>query len=349
MSTTLVKNGTVVTAGDRYDADIYIDKGRITLIGQGLNLPADTVVDASGKLVMPGGIDVHTHLDMPFGGTTSADDFESGTIAAAHGGTTTVVDFAIQNFGEGLFPAFEGWMKKAEGRSVIDYAFHMIVRELTDQVSGDMDKLTKHEGVTSFKLFMAYPGVFQVDDATIFRALLKTKENGGLVCMHAENGGRHRHAGEGGAAQGPDRAQVPRPHPAHARGGRGHRPRHRAGRDGGRAHLHRAPLLLGRAGEGEAGARHGPARLRRDLPAVPLPLLRGLRAAGLRGREVRDVAAPAREVEPGRALEGARQERPPGRLHRPLPVLHERAAAEAARQGRLLEDPQRRARASRRA
>jgi dihydropyrimidinase len=187
--TTLVKNGTVVTTGDRYDADIYIDKGRITLIGQGLNVPADTVVDASGKLVMPGGIDVHTHLDMPFGGTTSADDFESGTIAAAHGGTTTVVDFAIQNFGEGLFPAFEGWMKKAEGKAVIDYAFHMIVRELTDQVSSDMDRLTKHEGLTSFKLFMAYPGVFQVDDATIFRALLKTKENGGLVCMHAENGG----------------------------------------------------------------------------------------------------------------------------------------------------------------
>jgi dihydropyrimidinase len=187
--TTLVKNGTVVTAGDRYDADIYIDKGRITLIGQGLNIPADTVVDASGKLVMPGGIYVHTHLDMPFGGTTSADDFESGTVAAAHGGTTTVVDFAIQNFGEGLFPAFEGWMKRAEGKAVIDYAFHMIVRELTDQVSGDMDRLTKHEGVTSFKLFMAYPGVFQVDDATIFRALLKTRENGGLVCMHAENGG----------------------------------------------------------------------------------------------------------------------------------------------------------------
>jgi dihydropyrimidinase len=189
MTTTLVKNGTVVTASDRYDADIYIDKGRITLIGQGLNVPADTVVDASGKLIMPGGIDVHTHLDMPFGGTTSADDFESGSIAAAHGGTTTVVDFAIQNFGEGLYPAFEGWHRKAEGRSVIDYAFHMIVRELTDQVSGDMDRLTKHEGVTSFKLFMAYPGVFQVDDATIFRALLKTKENGGLVCMHAENGG----------------------------------------------------------------------------------------------------------------------------------------------------------------
>jgi len=187
--TTLVKNGTVVTASDRYQADLFIDKGVISLIGQGLNLPADEVVDASGKLVMPGGIDVHTHLDMPFGGTNSADDFESGTIAAAHGGTTTIIDFAIQNFGEGLYPAFEGWMKKAEGRSVIDYAFHMIVRELSDQVSGDMDRMTRHEGVTSFKLFMAYPGVFQVDDATIFRALLKTRENGGLICMHAENGG----------------------------------------------------------------------------------------------------------------------------------------------------------------
>jgi len=189
MGTTLVKNGTVVTASDRYQADIYIDKGVVTLIGQGLNLPADTVIDASGMLVMPGGIDVHTHLDMPFGGTTSADDFETGTIAAAHGGTTTLVDFAIQNFGEGLYPAFEGWMKRAEGKATIDYAFHMIVRELTDQVSGEMDKMVKHEGLTSFKLFMAYPGVFMVDDATIFKALLKTRDNGGLICMHAENGG----------------------------------------------------------------------------------------------------------------------------------------------------------------
>jgi len=189
MSTTLVRNGTIVTAADRYQADIYIDKGIITLIGQGLTLPADTVLDASGKLVMPGGIDVHTHLDMPFGGTTSADDFESGTLAAAHGGTTTLIDFAIQDFGQGLYPAFESWMKKAEGRSVIDYAFHMIVRELNEQVSHDMDRMVRREGVTSFKLFMAYPGVFMVDDATIFKALLRTRENGGMVCMHAENGG----------------------------------------------------------------------------------------------------------------------------------------------------------------
>ena len=146
MSTTLVRNGTIVTASDRYAGDIYIDKGVITLIGRGLSLPADTVVDASGMLVMPGGIDVHTHLDMPFGGTTSADDFETGTIAAAHGGTTTLIDFAIQDFGQGLYPALDAWVKRAEGKAVIDYAFHMIVRELTDQVSIDMDRMVRHDG-----------------------------------------------------------------------------------------------------------------------------------------------------------------------------------------------------------
>src|SRR6187431_664046 len=155
----LITNGRVITASDDYVADVYCENGSIAAIGT--NLPAhrfqaDRTIDASGRYVMPGGIDVHTHLDMPFGGTTSADDFETGTIAAAHGGTTTVVDFAIQNFGEGLYPAFEGWMKRAEGKATIDYAFHMIVRELTDQVSGEMDRLTKHEGLTSFKLFMAY-------------------------------------------------------------------------------------------------------------------------------------------------------------------------------------------------
>jgi dihydropyrimidinase len=137
---------------------------------------------------LPGGIDVHTHLDMPFGGTTSADDFESGTIAAAFGGTTSVVDFAIQYRGQTLRYAFEAWSKKAEGKAAIDYGFHMIVTELTEAVEKEMDVLVR-EGVTSFKLFMAYPGVFMLDDASIFRALLKTGENGGTICMHAENGG----------------------------------------------------------------------------------------------------------------------------------------------------------------
>src|SRR5437870_6220011 len=141
MTTTLVKNGTVVTASDRYQADVYIDKGVITLIGQGLNVPADTVIDASGKLVMPGGIDVHTHLDMPFGGTNSADDFQTGTIAAAHGGTTTLIDFAIQYKGQTLRQAFEGWMKKAEGKAVTDYAFHCIITELGDAHLEEMGQL----------------------------------------------------------------------------------------------------------------------------------------------------------------------------------------------------------------
>src|SRR6476660_7635863 len=140
----LIKHGTVVTASDFYKGDVLIEGDKITAIGTSLDAAGhvERVIDASGKYLFPGGIDVHTHLDMPFGGTTSADDFESGTIAAAHGGTTTIVDFAIQYRGQTLHHAWETWMKKAEGRAAIDYAFHMIVRELTDQVSSDMDKLT---------------------------------------------------------------------------------------------------------------------------------------------------------------------------------------------------------------
>src|SRR3954451_19797327 len=137
-TTTLIRNGTIVTASDRYEADIYIDKGVISLIGRGLSLPAEKTVDASGCFVMPGGIDVHTHLDMPFGGTTSADDFESGTIAAAFGGTTSLVDFAIQYRGQTLQHAWETWMRKAEGKAVLDYGFHMIITDLNDQTECEM-------------------------------------------------------------------------------------------------------------------------------------------------------------------------------------------------------------------
>src|SRR5450755_3329315 len=186
---TVIKGGTVVTAADSYAGDIGIMGGRITDIAQSLPVEnAGKVIDASGLLVMPGGIDVHTHLDMPFGGATSADDFETGTIAAAFGGTTTVVDFAIQYRGETLHEAWETWTRKAEGKAVIDYGFHMIITELNDQVEQEMDALVR-QGVTSFKLFMAYPGVFMLDDASIFKALLRTGKNGGTICMHAENGG----------------------------------------------------------------------------------------------------------------------------------------------------------------
>ena len=188
MATLLIRNGIVITATDLYEGDVFIDGEKIAAIGSSLQMNADRVIDAKRKYVLPGGIDVHTHLDMPFGGTTSADDFESGTIAAAHGGTTSVVDFAIQYNGQTLHRAWETWMKKAEGKSAIDYGFHMIITDLSDQVEEEMDALVR-QGVTSFKLFMAYPGVFMLDDASIFRALLRTGRNGGTICMHAENGG----------------------------------------------------------------------------------------------------------------------------------------------------------------
>ncbi|MFN8062392.1 MAG: dihydropyrimidinase [Vicinamibacterales bacterium] len=185
---TLIKHGTVVTATDHYRGDVLIDGETIEAIGTSLDVPADTIIDATDRYVLPGGIDVHTHLDMPFGGTTSADDFESGTIAAAFGGTTSIVDFAIQYRGQTLHHAWDTWMKKAEGKAAIDYGFHMIVTELNDQVELEMDALVR-QGITSFKLFMAYPGVFMLDDASIFKALLRTGQNGGTICMHAENGG----------------------------------------------------------------------------------------------------------------------------------------------------------------
>jgi len=185
----LITNGTVVTATDTYPADVAISRGKVTAIGQ--QLPRENtkrIIDAAGRLVMPGGIDVHTHLDMPFGGTNSADDFETGTRAAAFGGTTTLIDFAIQRKGETLRHAFDTWMKKASDRATTDYGFHCIATDLPNSALEEMDELVR-EGVTSFKLFMAYPGVFMLDDASIFKALRRTVKNGAMVCMHAENGG----------------------------------------------------------------------------------------------------------------------------------------------------------------
>lgn len=184
---TLIKNGRIVTAVDDYRADILIEDGTVSLIGKTLEMEADKVIDASGKLVIPGGIDPHTHMELPFGGTESSDDFFTGTRAAAFGGTTTIIDFAVQNKGESMLLGADKWHKKAEGKAVIDYGFHLITTDFEDKNKSEMFQLMD-EGITSFKLFMAYPGVFLSDDATIYRAMSAAGERGGLVCMHAENG-----------------------------------------------------------------------------------------------------------------------------------------------------------------
>jgi D-hydantoinase len=184
---TLIRNGRIITAVDDYKADILIEDETISVIGAKLEMEADVVIDAAGKLVIPGGIDPHTHMELPFGGTQASDDFRTGTIAAAHGGTTSIIDFAVQYKGQSLLEAVDNWHQKAEGKTAIDYGFHLITTELEDNQIEEMYTVMD-EGITSFKLFMAYPGVFLVDDATIFRAMSAAGERGGLICMHAENG-----------------------------------------------------------------------------------------------------------------------------------------------------------------
>ena len=183
----LIKNGHIFTAVDSYVADILLDDGKIRTIGIDLEAQADKTIDATGKHVIPGGIDPHTHLDFPFGGTSTSDDFRTGTVAAAVGGTTSIVDFAVQQRGHSLSQGLEEWHKKADGRTAIDYGFHMIILDLPESRLPEVDDLVK-QGVTSFKMFMAYPGTVMVDDDTIFRAMVRAADNGALVCLHAEHG-----------------------------------------------------------------------------------------------------------------------------------------------------------------
>ena len=188
MGNTLIKGGTVITATEKMDADVLIDGGRVVgLLGRDHTVEPDETIDASGKYVMPGGIDVHTHMELPFGGTFAADTFETGTRAAAWGGTTTIIDFAVQAKGESAMEGYEAWMRKAEGNCAIDYGFHMITGDINEQTLKEMQMLMD-EGVTSFKMFMAYPGVFYSDDGEILRAMQKGAEIGATICMHAENG-----------------------------------------------------------------------------------------------------------------------------------------------------------------
>ncbi len=190
----LIKNGIVVEASGAVPGDLLIEGGKIAGVvqtGSGASTSwesgANRVFDARGRYVLPGGIDAHTHMEMPFGGSQSADTFESGTLAAAHGGTTTIIDFAIQAKGKSLIEGFDAWSAKAAGNCHVDYGFHMIISDVNEQSLKEMDLLVD-AGITSFKLFMAYPGVFYSTDGEILLAMQKAAEGGATIMMHAENG-----------------------------------------------------------------------------------------------------------------------------------------------------------------
>jgi dihydropyrimidinase len=190
---TLIKGGTVVSSTGRIPADVLIDGETVAAVlapgqAEGLGVTADSTIDAAGKYVVPGGVDVHTHMEMPFGGTESCDTFETGTIAAAWGGITTIVDFAVQNTGGSVQDALGRWHEKADGNCAIDYAFHQIIGGVDEESLKAMTYLVEHEGITSFKLFMAYPGVLYSDDGQILRAMQTANESGAMIMMHAENG-----------------------------------------------------------------------------------------------------------------------------------------------------------------
>lgn len=184
----IIKNGTIATATDLYGADLLIENGMIAAIAAELQDPEAEIVDASGCYVFPGGIDPHTHLDMPFGGTVTKDDFETGTIAAAFGGTTTIIDFCMTSKGKPLQESVREWHAKAAGKASIDYGFHLMVSEINDDVLNQMKTMIEEEGITSFKVFMAYKNNLQVDDGTLYSTLQFAKEQGALVMVHAENG-----------------------------------------------------------------------------------------------------------------------------------------------------------------
>jgi len=197
---TVVRNGTVVTATETYQADIGLEEGKIAALGRGLG--GVEIIDAQGKYVFPGAIDVHTHFELPSLGTVSADDFETGSIAAACGGTTTFIDFADQGKGESLHQALEIRMERAKGKAAIDYGFHVAITDMTDEVMNVEMAQMVEQGVTSFKLYMAYKGTYMADDETLFKSLLKAKELGALIMVHAENGDLlhylvNRHVAEG--------------------------------------------------------------------------------------------------------------------------------------------------------
>ncbi len=186
--TTLIRNGRIITATDDYVADIYIDGEKIIAIGKSLSVHADTEIDATGKLVMPGGIDPHVHLDMPFMGTYSSDNYETGTRAALFGGTTMVIDFILQKQGHSLAVALQEWRERSDNNCVGDYSFHMAVTDFNEETKKEIRGLIEDEGITSFKTFMAYKGALMIDDRQMIGLMEEVKKWGGFINVHATNG-----------------------------------------------------------------------------------------------------------------------------------------------------------------
>ncbi len=184
----LIKNGRIITATDDYVADIFIEGETISAIGKNLKVNSDTTIDASGKLVMPGGIDPHVHLDMPFMGTYSSDNYETGTRAALYGGTTTVIDFILQTQGKSLKSALQEWKGRSDNNAVGDYSFHMAVTDFNDETKKEIQHFIEVEGITSFKTFMAYKGALMIDDRQMIGLMEEVKKHGGLINVHATNG-----------------------------------------------------------------------------------------------------------------------------------------------------------------
>ena len=339
----LIKGGRIVTAADDYVGDVFVENGTISLIGESLDVSAEQVIDATGKIVMPGAIDPHTHIEMFFGGTTTCDDFTSGTTAAAFGGTTTLIDFCVQTPGHTFREALDKYHEKIERcKPVIDVGFHIAVTDL--HTGGTLEDLAKlpDEGVTSYKLFMAYKGAVMVDDETLFKVMQVAHETGGLVMVHAENGDAIDVIVKEAVAEGKtDPIWHARTRPMETE-----------------AEATNRAIQLARVADAPLYVVHVSCQ-----PSVePIALARekgwnvwgetctqylfidesALETAELRRREVHLHAAAATEGAPGAPLEGARHGRALGRLHRPLPL--QLARAEGDQRPRLPGRPERRPR-----
>lgn len=184
----LIKNGRIITAADDYVADIFIENDKISILGKNLDIKADQVIDAKNKLIIPGGIDPHVHLDMPFMGTYSSDNYETGTSAALFGGTTMVIDFVLQTQGKSLYSALNEWKGRSDGNAVGDYSFHMAVTDFNENTKAEIKDMIEKEGITSFKTFMAYKGALMIDDKQMVGLMNEVKKQGGMVTTHATNG-----------------------------------------------------------------------------------------------------------------------------------------------------------------